>query len=489
MSDNYIQEYSKSSPSPTLRNFVLVFFKRRKIIFYAFVLIVAIITLATFLMPPVYQTFTKILVEREAGSEKSMLFRLSLPMGTEGYDWVKSEIEILTSYPVISKVLHDLGSDDLKLGSPYNDLTFEKAVKKFQKRLHAENARNSNVIEVGYESKDAQLAVATIQRLIETYVVYRSKIYQETGTYKFFDEQIRVADEKLRDLETRLYSYKDEAEILSPEKQSEILLTKLADYERTLTAVQTKRIGKEAKLAVIIEQLQKNANVDIPATDVSDSPSHEKYIAKLKGELLDMEIQRDQLLQRFKPTYEEIVELEKRITATKKIIRHETQQIINQEKTAIRALRAEEQALQNALDKINQDIKAFAKKEYEFNQLYRGIDDNQEVYSMLLKQREESRIALAKLQQGVLVKTISPAVVPQKPAKPRKRLNVALGILLGLMTGFGLAYFVEHNDHSIRTLEELNRHTGLTVLGSVRDLKKLGQGKRRDNHMRHLQMR
>ena len=108
---------------------------------------------------------------------------------------------------------------------------------------------------------------------------------------------------------------------------------------------------------------------------------------------------------------------------------------------------------------------------------------------MLLKQREESRIALAKLQQGVQVKTISPAVVPQKPAKPRKRLNVALGILLGLMAGFGLAYFVEHNDHTIRTLEELNQHTGLTVLGSVRDLKKLGQGKRRDNHMRHLQTR
>jgi uncharacterized protein involved in exopolysaccharide biosynthesis len=487
MSDLYLQEYTKSSSS--LRNFVLFFFKRRKIIFYAFVAIVAIVTLTTFLMPPVYQTSTKILVEHEGGSEKSMLFRLNLPLGTEGYDWVKSEIEILTSYPVISKVLHDLGSDDLKPGSQYNDLMFEKAVKKFQKRLHAENARNSNVIEVGYESQNAQSAVATVNRLVETYIEYRSKIYQETGTYKFFDEQIRVADEKLRDLETRLYSYKDEAEILSPEKQSEILLTKLADYERSLTAVQTKRIGKEAKLAVITDQLQKNAIVDIPATDVSDSPSHEKYIAKLKGELLDMEIQRDQLLQRFKPTYEEIVELEKRITATRKIIRYETQQIINQERTAIRALRAEEQALQNALDKINLDIKAFAKKEFEFNQLNRGIDDNQEVYSMLLKQREDARIALAKLQQGVQVKIISPAVLPQKPAKPRKRLNIVLGVLLGLMTGLGLAYFIESNDHTIRTAEELNKYTSLTVLGSVRDLKRLGQGKPRDNHIRHLQTR
>ena len=462
--------------SDSLRNFVSMFFRRKKLISLVFAVVVAVITMVTFLSSPVFKSSGKILVEREVGSDKALLFRLNLPVSSEGYDWVKSEIEMMTSYPVVAQVLKELGSDDLGKGMAAtvgeNSLQFEKAVKKVYKRLTVENPRNSNVIDVTYESKDPKLAAATVNRLIEIFMERRAQIFSETDTYKFFEEQIRMADDRLRELESRIYEYKKEAEIISPEKQGEILLTKLADYERSLTTVQTRRIGKEAKLSVIIDQLQTGSDVDIPSTDVSDSPSQEKYIAKLKGELLDMKIQRDQLLQRFQPTYEEVVELGQRITATQEIIKNEIQQIVGQEKNAIRALQAEEQALKNSIGSINEQIRSFAKKEYEFMQLSRGIDDNQEVYSMLLKQREEARISLAKIERLVKIRTISPAVVSHEPVKPRKRLNLALGMVLGLMAGLGLAFFVDNNDHTIRSPAELEKYTGLTLLGAVDDVNK-----------------
>ena len=93
-----------------------------------------------------------------------------------------------------------------------------------------------------------------------------------------------------------------------------------------------------------------------------------------------------------------------------------------------------------------------------------------------MKQREEARISLAKLESGVKTKLISPAVVPLEPVKPRKKIYIALAILLGLLGGLGLAYLVEYFDHSIDTPAKLEKLTGLPVLGSVREIHLIGLG-------------
>ena len=60
-----------------------------------------------------------------------------------------------------------------------------------------------------------------------------------------------------------------------------------------------------------------------------------------------------------------------------------------------------------------------------------------------LKQREEARISLAKLQEDVKIKVINPAVAGVNPVSPNKKLNVLLAILFGLIGGVGLAVGME----------------------------------------------
>ena len=77
---------------------------------------------------------------------------------------------------------------------------------------------------------------------------------------------------------------------------------------------------------------------------------------------------------------------------------------------------------------------------------------------------------MAKLERGVKIKVISPAVMPTEPVKPKKRLNVILAVFLGLFGGLGLAFFVEYFDHTINTPEELERNAHISPLGSVREI-------------------
>jgi uncharacterized protein involved in exopolysaccharide biosynthesis len=350
-------------------------------------------------------------------------------------------------------------------------MEFEKTVADFREEIEIENPQNSTILVISYESKDPKLSADVVTEFVKTYISYRSEISSESETYKFFEEQMILADQKLRELEQNQATFKEQKDIGSPETQRSILLTRITDYDRSLTTVRTKRIGMEAKVAVFKQQILKGGTLSIPSTATSDSPSREKYIAKLKGDLLDMEIRKGQLLQKFTPQYKEVVDLETQIVATKSQIESEVQQIIESEETAIRALRAEERILSRQIEKIKNEIRNLAQKEYEYNQISRGINDEREIYSMLLKQREEARISLAKMEKGVTIKVISPAVQPTDPIKPKKRLNVALAVFLGIFGGIGLAFLLDFFDHTINSPEELERYTGITVIGSVSEIK------------------
>ena len=455
-------------------NILSIIFRRKLLIILFSASVVFVVALASFLRPPVYKASAKLLIEREMDSEKVLLFRMNMPVAYEKHDWINSEIEIIKSYPVAKRIvqefnLHREGQDDIRGSLEERNDIFKRSVFTFQKKLKVEKKKLSNVLVIEFEDKDADRTADIVNRVIDTYVDYRSEMYDESDAYNFFEEQMRIADGKLRELEQNQASYKGDKALISPDSHRQILLTRMEEYEKSLTKVRTERIGKEARLCVIKNQMRDGQKFHIPSTEASNSMSREKHIAKLRGEMLDLQLKREQLLQVYTKEYEEVINIEKQITATEKQIENEIEQIIKMEETAIEALLAEEAALQESISRTSEEIKSFAQREYEFAQISRGIEDNREVYSMLLKQREEARISLAKLQTGVRTKIISPAVVPSDPIKPRKALNIILALFFGTFLGFCLAFIVEYLNHSLSNTAEVERFTGLTVLGSVRD--------------------
>lgn len=59
------------------------------------------------------------------------------------------------------------------------------------------------------------------------------------------------------------------------------------------------------------------------------------------------------------------------------------------------------------------------------------------------------------------------AEVPLFPSSPRKTLNIALALLLGIFGGVGLAILFEYLDNSVKNFEDVEKYTGLPTLGIV----------------------
>lgn len=77
------------------------------------------------------------------------------------------------------------------------------------------------------------------------------------------------------------------------------------------------------------------------------------------------------------------------------------------------------------------------------------------------------KIELSGQFSGNNIRVIDPAVTPEKPVRPRKLMNLAIGLLGGGLLGLMLVFVLEFLDQSVKSSEDLEEKLGLPFLGFV----------------------
>jgi len=123
-------------------------------------------------------------------------------------------------------------------------------------------------------------------------------------------------------------------------------------------------------------------------------------------------------------------------------------------------------------DKLEQDraslqslMNRAASAQGEIDALTHKITLEEETYAMLLRQYEQARVAEAMRASSITV--VEPAIEPEVPSKPRKKLTIMLGALVGLAGGTGLAFLFENLDTTLYTVEQVRAIAGLPILGKI----------------------
>jgi tyrosine-protein kinase Etk/Wzc len=76
------------------------------------------------------------------------------------------------------------------------------------------------------------------------------------------------------------------------------------------------------------------------------------------------------------------------------------------------------------------------------------------------------------------ISVIQPAQVPTEPIKPKKGLNILLGIVFGTVSGIGVALFAERNSQALASPEIAEKRLSLKVLATI--------PYKEENHVRKL---
>jgi succinoglycan biosynthesis transport protein ExoP len=100
----------------------------------------------------------------------------------------------------------------------------------------------------------------------------------------------------------------------------------------------------------------------------------------------------------------------------------------------------------------------------------RSIELREAAFGTLLQQYDQARIR--NIIQANSPYVMEPAEIPELPSKPHKELNIALGVLVGMIGGLGVAFLFENLDTKLYTTAQIQEATGLPTLVSIPEAKR-----------------
>ena len=155
-------------------------------------------------------------------------------------------------------------------------------------------------------------------------------------------------------------------------------------------------------------------------------------------------------------------------------------------RTQIGRKEAEADRLRDRLSKYQDRAEAAPKLETELIEMNRDYDALRQLYSDLLRKKQESQmqVALQTREIGEQFKLLEPARAPERPVSPnRPQLNL-LGVIGGLALGLGFVALAEYRDSTFKSDDDIVTSLSLPVLAMIPNM--ITSGERRRTRRRRM---
>jgi Mrp family chromosome partitioning ATPase len=131
----------------------------------------------------------------------------------------------------------------------------------------------------------------------------------------------------------------------------------------------------------------------------------------------------------------------------------------------IETMRAREKAFQKVIGSYDATLSHLPEQELTLARLTRERDVNRRIFDNLLEKLENTKISEAENVPSVRI--VDSAVPDPDPIHPRKTVNLAVGLFLGLIAGTGIALVRESSVSTMESVQELEETTGWPALATL----------------------
>ena len=432
-----------------LRKLFSLMIEKKKIVLAIVVICTIIATIVAFVLPKSYQSTTLVRVKSNNISSMAgyaaMAAGFGIDISANSSDSPESYIELMKSREVLNPIIEKVDLTD----EEREKLKMEDFIKKY---LEITNTKKTDLITIAAYGKTPEEAQMISQSVADNFLALMTKLNKEdnSSVLKFLDERIKIAKEEMETAENKLQAYQQEHKIYAPDEQAKAIITNFNTYDTTIAQLQAQSEGDSAKLAGVTSQLEQQ-NASLLEYNVSDNTN----IGNIREAIVNKRVELVGLQQQFTDEHPDVIKAKEELNSLEKSLSDEIAKAVNSQSVTLSPVQssllkdkistevqisvnnASLEALKAKQAQAQESIATLSADSVEYMRLSREANITGQVYTSLVQNYEQTRIQEAKDSMDIQI--IDAADLPKEdmPEKPKKKIIVAIGFVLGLMISFG----------------------------------------------------
>lgn len=494
-----------------LRDYLKIIRKRRAVVIAFLVVTFATVVIGTFAVTPMYEAVCEVLIEKNESTQLTG----SPVYGRFDPEFNATQVQLIRSFNVAKRVVRSLDLDgelaeyfegessfvseliastkdtltQLLPGSLDEDATAkagnqgllearkvvttkaDEITEAIIENVTIKPVRDSRIVQIYYQHQNPIIAQMIVNEIAKAYrdEVLEIRMSNSSYTIKWMSEKALEERERLEESERRLQQYMEKANIVTLEDKVAVLPEKLRELGGRLSNA----IGKKNELEVLYKNVEAVGD-NLAAAESISSITSGVYYQKVIGKILDAEQRREELAKKYGSKHPKMIQAIEELEALNREKRKEIRQQIRSIRNNYELIKSEVSNLEILLAQTTAEAQKFNQGFIQYGILKRDVETNRTMYEALLSQVKEKKVS--EDTSNIDVWMVKAAMLPEHPVKPKKKLNILLGLVLGVFGGIGVAFFLEYLDNTVHDPEEIESRYGVSVLGLVDSLSKGERG-------------
>lgn len=429
------------------------------------VLVETAVALYSFLAVPIYRAECALQIEPSAVRVTELKGAYDPADMARDYqarrDFLQTQIEIIRSERLLSQVFDHFRFEDMAEFRESDD-----PLTPFAKLFDVAPRLNTYIVDLSFDWHEPRLAAQVTRYLAELYVNdYRERQLGISGRgVAKLREQLGEIREARQDALQTLTDFKRKHRLIDLDDAQRLLVERMSALTKELVEARVEKITAEAAVRSIASWQEQGGDV-AQTPEVVDNTSVTTFRleeVRARAELLE-------LLNKFGRTHPTVQTQEKVVETMREAVEREVRNSIQSARLIHERARLRAQLLTTSVETLEEWTFALD----EVSATYRILEDTykatEDSYRLLINRINEINItqATGEVEAGGNIMVVEQATPPTRPAFPRKKLNLALGGMLGLILGAGLCLFLDYLDSTIKSKDEVEQLVHAPVIGFV----------------------
>jgi capsular exopolysaccharide synthesis family protein len=335
---------------------------------------------------------------------------------------------------------------------------------RFFQRLSVEPEDASRLIRINFTSSDPAKAALIANRLVEEYIKSQLETKTEGArrAAEWLDARLAELGETVRSLEQDVQRQRTE----TGTNRIGIVSQRLAEINTQLVDAQAASGAAHARYEQVRTVLEGGGNLDgLPAIIASTN------VQTLRVKHTELVGSLSELRTVYGKNHPQIISIRAEIAQIEQRLNRDIHNILAGLRNELESAEIQEAELRSELQSASEEMAQLNESETSIGQVAQRLRANQDLYQSLLKRFTEA-VALRDNQQPD-ARIISPAQIPLTPSFPNAPRVTALSFVGSASLAVLLLVVTERLRQKLDTVEDVERHVGLQVIGAIPDLPRL----------------